>query len=246
MIDLQKIAFLPLDIATSAVNFDELTEYHEKYSNIERTNMGNNTHGVYVFSISPIMYRGSVENFFDQQHYDTNFINRYNTSLGDPEYITAFNEKFPSIAKIIDQLPITLTHVELLSNKKDVPPHFDDWEIDGIVDPVWAILTTRTEEQKAQIPDWDIPLNSYKIFIYEDNVSSFYVCKDLLADPIYSSVDEQIYPVAITKLSYPHGATYVPSLRKFVISVWGIIDKDKHMALLHNSYNKHKDTAIIF
>lgn len=246
MIDLQKLAFLPLDIDVGTVDFDLLEQYHNTHSNRPRTNMGDNTHGVYVFGVSPVMYRGTESDFYNQQHCDINFINRYETAIPGPQYVHDFDRLFPGIANAISQLPLTITHVELLSNKKDAPPHFDDWEIDGVVDPVWAILTTRSLQQKMQIPDWDIPLNSYKLFIYESNVSSFYVCRDLLSDATYGSFNKQAYVAGITKMSYPHGATHCPGLRKFVISIWGIIDRARHMQLLEQSYKINSSYAIIF
>lgn len=246
MIDLQKIAFLPLDIDLGIINFDALEAYHNEYSERPRTNMGNNTHGVYVFGVSPVLYRGTEEQFYDQQHNDTNFINRYNTTLGHPKFTFGFDKKFPQLANVISNLPITLTHVEMLSNKKDAPPHFDDWEVDGVVDPAWAILTTRTEAQKQQIPDWDVPLNSYKIFIYEHDLPSFFMCKDLLSNLVYGKAEKLSYAAAISKLSYPHGATYQPGLRKYVLSVWGIVDREKHLALLERSYAKNSQYAISF
>lgn len=246
MKDLNRCAFLPLDIDLGPIDFNALEQYHNEYSELPRTNMGNNTHGVYVFGLSPVLFRGTEQQFYDQQYCDNNFINRYNILLDDPRYTFNFDKKFPGIVKGISQLPLKITHIEMISNKKDAPPHFDDWEIDGVPDPVWAILTTRSEEQKKQIPDWDIPLNSYKIFLYEKPEPSFYVCENLIGDPVYTKFYKQGYVCCISKLNFPHGVTKLNNIRKYVLSVWGIIDKEKHLDLIKRSYEKNKDYAVFF
>ena len=245
MTDLSRCAFLPLDIEIGNINFDQLELYHETYSEMPKINIGDNTHGVYVFGLSPVMFRGTELEFYDQEKVDNNFINRY--VIGDPpKYTFGFDKKFPAIAKALEQLPIQITHVELLSNRKNAPAHFDDWEVDGVVDPMWSIFWTRTPEQAEQIPDATLPLSSYKMFIYEQPADSFYVCKSLIDEPVYAGFNKQAYVAGISKTKYPHGATYVPGLRKYVVSVWGILDKEKHLELLERSYQSNKDYAVIF
>jgi hypothetical protein len=246
MTDLSRVAFLPLDIDVGPIDFDALEAYQNEFSNRERTNLGDNKHGVYVFGLSPVMFRGDENDFYDQQIADQDFRNRYDLTLGEPKFTHDFDKKFPSLAKALKELPITLTRVELISNKRDAVPHFDDWEIDGIVDPAWNILTTRTEEQKKQIPDWDVPLNSFKIWIYEKEMPSFYVCEDLISEPKYGRFYKQVYPTCITKLTYPHGVTYQPGLRKYVLSIWGIIDRERHRELIERSYQVNQQYAVEF
>lgn len=245
MKDLEKCAFLPLDIDVGEINFDDLEAYHNKYSERPKVNMGDNTHGVYVFGVSPVLFRGTEEQFYDQAYIDKNFIERYNLK-NDPEYLFGFDKKFPSIVQALAELPIKITHVDMLSNKKDAPAHFDDWEVDGEVDPMWHIFWTRTKEQVQQIPDGTLPLNSYKIFIYERPEKSFYVCKSLIDEPVFPCYNKQAYAAGITKTTYPHGAKRINGLRKYVISVWGLLDKDKHLELLERSYKRNKDYGVFF
>lgn len=245
MNDLEKCAFLPLDIAVGEIDFDALEAYHNVYSELPRTNLSDNNHGVYTFGVSPILFRGTEEQFYDQAFNDNNFINRY--SITDPpKYTFDFDKKFPKIAEALESLPMTITHVEMVSNKKDAPAHFDDWEVDGEVDPTWNIFWTRTDEQVKQIPDGTVPLNSYKLFVYERPANSFYVCESLIDDAVFPCYNEQAYMSAITKTKYPHGAKRVEGLRKFVISIWGILDVNKHLELLEKSYIRNKDYGIYF
>lgn len=245
MTNLEKCAFLPLDIDIGPVDFDVLEEYHERISSIPKVNLGDNTHGVYAFGISPVLFRGNEEQFFDQQYCDNNFINRYKIDQ-QPNYIFEFDKKFPSIVEALSKLPMTITHVEMLSNKKDAPAHFDDWEVDGEVDPMWSIFWTRTPEQTAQIPDATLPLSSYKLFIYERPADSFYVCKSLIDEPTFGGFNKQAYVAGISKTKYPHGAVRIPNLRKYVISIWGRLDQQKHLELLERSYERNKNYGIFF
>jgi len=245
MTNLNNCAFLPLNIDIGPINFDLLESYHEDLSNRPKHSIGDNTHGVYAFGISPVLFRGSEEQFLDQQYCDNNFINRYVINE-PPRYLFDFDKKFPAIVNALAQLPITITHVEMLSNKKDAPAHFDDWEVDGEVDPMWSIFWTRTPEQTAQIPDGMLPLNSYKLFIYERTENSFFVSKSVIDEPIFGSFNKQAYVAGISKTRYPHGAVRVPSLRKYVVSVWGLLDVNRHLELLEQSYTMNKDYGIFF
>ena len=245
MKNLDNCAFLPLDIDVGPIDFDLLEAYHEDLSNRPKHDIGENTHGVYAFGISPVLFRGTLDQFLNQEYCDNNFINRY--VIGEtPKYLLDFDKKFPSIVGALEQLPITITHVEMLSNKKDAPAHFDDWEVDGEVDPMWSIFWTRTPEQTAQIPDATLPLSSYKMFIYEHPADSFFVSDSVIGEPVFGNFNQQAYVAGISKTKYPHGAVRVPGLRKYVVSVWGLLDKERHLELLEQSYARNKEYGIFF
>lgn len=238
--NLNRLAFLPLDIAVVAPDFDRLQAWSQLHSKRARLNVSDNP-SPEVFAISPVIGECSDDDFFDQRVFERLLLNRHQP-LQKPRFLSGFDHEFPEIAKLIKSLPVKVNFAEFLENKADVRCHFDHVESAGLPDFARAPF-----HLPVDVVDGDLEPASYKIFFIEKALPSFYMTRTLDSkDRVFPVYDKKAYVAAVSKGIYPHGAVKIAHGRKFVISLHGLIDRDRHMELIERSLKKNHLYAIHF
>lgn len=251
---MDNLAFVPLDIDVPEINLDEFEQWVNNYSManiVSKLNSDNTSPSNGPFNLAVAKAKGDftdIENI-QETHYNS-FANRMKLQP-DAMWHNNFDTLFPELVELINSLPMIVTHFEVLTNKRDIFSHCDEWEVgDEFVDPLWGPFFTRTEDQKKMVLDYDIPVSMIKVFIYENPQSkkkSFYMAKDLLGDHIYCWGPNNSFVAAMSKVQYPHGADMVTDgSRKFVFNIHGIIKKEEHLKLVERSLYKYKEYACWF
>lgn len=129
-------------------------------------------------------------------------------------------EAFPSIANCIRQLPFKqLTVSGMLYQMGEIPPHQDAHDIHDPSEP-----------------------RRYTIYLTDPRYNTFYFSKT-------ESGEDKIYPNLITpcfafnNTDVWHGAV-ATKRPKIILTTAGILDHDRHEALLKKSLDKYKDYAL--
>ena len=129
-------------------------------------------------------------------------------------------EAFPSIANCIRQLPFKqLTVSGMLYQMGEIPPHQDAYDIHDPSEP-----------------------RRYTIYLTDPRYNTFYFSKA-------ESGEDKIYPNLVTpcfafnNTDVWHGAV-ATTRPKIILTTAGILDHDRHEALLKKSLDKYKDYAL--
>ena len=243
------LAFVPLDIEIPEFNFDELEDWNLNYSiaNItDELDLPAYSKSRAAFHLAVAKGKGDFSDLYNiQQLHEKSFANRY---ISGSEWQNNFDQTFPTIAQFINNLPMEVNHFELLINKMSIFSHIDEWEIDGIVDPLWSPFIIRTQKQIDNTIDGNVPVSLIKVWLYEkeeDKKKSFYMVKDYLEDPVYCWGPGKYFVGALSKAKYPHGADKTQG-RKIVFNIHGVLDKEKHQEIVKKSLNKYGEYACWF
>lgn len=163
-------------------------------------------------------------------------------------------EHIPLLIEMIESLPFRyISYVSLMSNHETVPPHKDmvrksddspvvksganypyDWE-------GYNYLQKEYEWESAK----NEPSN-YRILLCGDRKTSFFVCRDQqLTDKTYTNLPETTSTFAFNNTECFHGADIPAGGRKLLVFISAWLDFDKHRELVHRSYEKYRDAAVI-
>lgn len=145
-------------------------------------------------------------------------------------------EELPDLIKFMEQLPIELTFVSILSNIWLIEPHqdLDTFEFNKLgIDEYIA-------EQKGLEP------SSFRILLAKNQNDSFFVTptKDI-EKAINVTVPNETDTFLFNSTEFYHGA-FVPKEPKLIVFVSGFIKPDEHKRLLDRSVEKYSDYIIDF
>lgn len=171
---------------------------------------------------SQFVVKGRVDKWDNIESHQEGFSNRFND--GDATfnpYLGDLREKFELA---LSYLPYKeCTYAQILSQKKSIVPHWDHYGEE----------TIPNEPEPAGL----------KIMLTHQDARSFFVMKDANSKRDFIKIPPDTNSFAINERSVLHGARYIGK-PKYVISTFGIIDKNKHAELIERSREKYKDWII--
>lgn len=215
------LAYCPLDLPSIIVDenlVNLLIDYH------------NPGHHDGIWETLPLIGRvDSQKDFKNALKFELAWEKRYNT---DGE-ILKNKEVEPILKSLFDHielLPINVTHAQILRATKSVPKHFD--------------MKHKNRAFINDLPKNSFEPNGWKILINKTSEQSFYVCKTFESEPVYIKLPKDTNTFVINEKSYPHGSEFIQD--KCVVSIFGLVDKDKAINLIEKSLLKYKDYVIEF
>ncbi len=132
-----------------------------------------------------------------------------------------FEEEFPTVANCIRQLPFKqLTVSGMLYQMGEIPVH-----------------------QDANDPHCPTEPRRYIIYLTDPKFNTFYFSKEKGSEKIYPTIDNNYRCFAFNNGDVWHGAS--PTNReKIILTMAGIIDNEKHEALIKRSLEKFSNKAL--
>lgn len=226
------IAYLPIEIDVKLPDEERLIEFAHRYkipSNQEdRDDVKTGNHWYKV----PVCGRCESEDWYDIDKFKTVLYNRFVPNVYPVKYANEIDKKFPEIPFILNQLPFKeLSFVALLMQREEVECHTDDQDADIIIDPSEVSL--------------EVEPRRYNIQLTRHGIKSFYVCKDQGSERTYPMITKELPAFAICEKHHWHGADHVVD-GKIMLSIFGILDREKHKKTIEYNLEKFKDKAIIY
>jgi hypothetical protein len=220
------IAYLPIDIDVRLPDEKVLLDYcyeHRVTKNPSPTS---------TWHIGPVMARMNSSDWYDEAKLYNALLNRYNPNLGECQYANNIDKLMPEIPYLLEQLPFKeLTMVALFLQIQEVGKHFDPYSEDIYVDP--------TEVSIDKEP------HRYNILLTQHSKPSFYLSDTMDSDKIFPNITKERPAFAFCERYHYHGADYIGP-GKVLLTVFGILDREKHKATIEKNLLKYKDEAIIF
>lgn len=200
----ENILYTPIDLITPKINLNNLLKLFFLKCSIHYTKL---------WKYYTIISRG-------YQNYEENWNSRYDSTNFSIKYDKDIFTDFPEIFITLKKLPfLQLTHVNILYQIDDIPPHIDYHKDEKI--------------HKKNL--------CYKWLIYPGISNSFYVLKDEKKYFINPPKNNLIF--AIQESEYKHGAIKKDD-HKLIISIFGILDEKNHRGLISQSTKKFKNEII--
>lgn len=213
------IAYCPLDLPAIEVDEDLLELIVDHYDT---------GHHDKLWKAFPLI--GKCDVFDNAEKFEKAWEKRY-TSDGKIKINPIAEKHFPELIQHLLNLPMTVTHAQILSQVKDIPKHFDMKHKDG------KFIDDHPENLINEPAGIKILLNCR-------NEKSFYICKSFDSDPIFIELPEDTNTFAINEKTFPHGAKML-NKRKFIVSVFGFFTDEKNK-LIERSLKKYSSHAIVF
>lgn len=216
--DGKKLIYVPIDIEVDLPSEEELLEYHNAH-HVVNTDYEDYLDNRHIYTICATRYKlddwriwpNSIHN--DKQGWKTESENY------ELFWNVDFKEKFPSIVKLIEQLPFKqIAGAAFLYQIGSYRPHFDSHDHNFPMEP-----------------------RRYNVLLTNPKHNTFYMGGE--NEKYYPTVDPK-YPVfAFNNTDITHG-TEQPTGLKIVLGIMGIIDNEKHEVLIKRSLEKFPDKAI--
>jgi len=211
------LAYLPIDIPMPILDEQKLLDWfeHHKLLDTDYWEYEQNRHTWALVS--------TCKEPADWRRYDaTMWENR--RVAGDNDGVLfhpGFEETFPEIANCIRQLPFKqLTVSGMLYQMGEIPTH-----------------------QDASDPHQPTEPRRYTIYLTHPEHNTFYVSKTKTSERFLINVDPEYACFAFNNTDVWHGA-FKNDRPKIILTTAGIIDNEKHNALLERSLKKFKDKAL--
>lgn len=224
MIDYKKIAYLPVDIPRLIVDEAKIKELMESNNTYHRTGWWK--------SLPLIAKVQDQDDFFNQTKIDQAWHHRYN-SIGTILYNKRiFNDLKPLFDHLL-KLPLIITHSQILNQIYEVDKHFDMRHNKKFF---WDDFPGVNDELEPA---------TYKVLLNNFNAKSFYVSKGFYESNNYIVLPEDTSTFLINEKRFPHGATLTEN-SKYIVTMFGLINKDDHLKLIDQSIKKYKEYVISF
>lgn len=215
------LAFCPLDLPKVFVDEDLINVLVDYY---------NPGHHDGIWDTLPLIGRvDSQEDFKSAPKFEIAWQRRYDKT-GEILKNKSVESELKSVFKLFEILPMVVTHAQILRAKRAVPKHFD--------------MKHKKGEFINDLPQDSFEPNGWKILLNKTNEQSFYVCKDWNSEPVYINLPENTNTFVINEKSHPHGSKFVEE--KCVVSIFGLVHRDKANNLIKRSYQKYNDYVIEF
>lgn len=208
MTDFSNILYSPIDIPTPEIDSIKLNNLFEKNCLLHYTKLWN----FYTIKAENIKINNTPEGF------RKNWLNRYN-----PEIITEwdndFEEYFPEMISFLNLLPFKkLTHINILKQLKDIPPHID-----------------YDKDEQTKYDNL-----CYKWLAVPGDHDSFFIEKE---ERLFVNPPNNFKCFVIQETKAKHGAIKRNN-NKLILSIFGIIDLEKHKSLIKRSLERFDDYVI--
>jgi hypothetical protein len=217
-----KLGFIPVAIPTPRVSVEALLDYEKRHS-IQ--------HASPWWTVLPLIAPlEKDEDLRNQALVDRGWMARFDVNYPvKPRWLFDGAQQFPELKLFLEQLPFRhLAHCNILRQNQAVPPHID-------YDP-------RLEAGPTGVLA-DCEPASYKIILHGSNLNSFYICDPGAGDRhVFPTYPEGFECFAISDGHYLHGAEYFPGEPKYIVSIFGLLDKGAHARLIAESllrFGKH-------
>jgi L-rhamnose mutarotase len=213
-----KLAYLPIDIPLNVPDEKLVLEWFENHKLLD-TNYWEYEQGRHTWTMISTCTMPE-----DWRRYDADmWNNRREPIQGEPDifFHPGFEDAFPSIANCIRQLPFKqLTVSGMLYQMDEIPVHQDAIDKHNPIEP-----------------------RRYTIYLTAPEHNTFYVSKTPDSEKIVLDIDPNYACFVFNNTDCFHGA--LKNTRpKIILTMAGIIDNEKHKALLERSLNKFKDRAV--
>lgn len=226
MINYKKIAYLPIDLPKLIVQEDVILNLLDRYDT---------GHHDGLWKCLPLIGRVvSQENFLNAREFEKAWERRYLPS-GEILYNYYVYKELKSLFDHLKLLPLTITHAQILNQTADVGKHYD---------------LKHDETGKKYFDDYPgindgLEPAGYKVLLNNFDKKSFYVSEAFGKPNHYIQLPEDTNTFVINEKTYPHGATMTIT-PKYIVSIFGLIDKEKHFHLINKSIVKYSHYAITF
>ncbi len=216
--DGKKLIYVPVDIEVDLPSEEDLLEYHNAH-HVVNTDYEDFVDGRHIFTICATRYKLDDWRVWPTSIQDNK--EEWKTESNDYELMwnEGFKEKFPGLVDLILSLPFKqIAGAAFLYQTGSYRPHYDS-------------------------PDHNFPMEPrrYNILLTSPERNTFYMGDN---DKKYYPVVDPKYPCfAFNNTDITHG-TEQPTGLKIVMGIMGIIDDEKHEALIKRSVEKFPDKAI--
>ena len=225
------LAYVPLDLPKVEVSYKALKDLFKKQGLL---------HYPYSSLWNAITLTGAVKDFYDPIECDKAWNNRYKLqkkSIKINPYIPS--EISESLLKQIELLPYKIcSFSQILSQRRDVPPHKD-----GLYKEK-DVVKNSLKESPSDFGDQPEPAG-LKIMLSHTSKKCFYVCKSLTSKRIFVKFPNDTNTFSCNERMFFHGSKK-PKQSKFVLSTFGIIDKNRHQELIKRSVRKYNEQTVWF
>jgi hypothetical protein len=223
------IAYLPIDIDVQLPDEKTLINYCEEF---KITRFETEVDGVRYWDIAPVVARIPSEDWYDRNKLKDVIYNRYNPGLGPQIWANNIDKIMPEVPYMLNQLPFKeLTGVSFMLQTEYVPHHLDPHEGDVYIDPSEITI--------------DIEPHRYNIQMTQYGKPAFFVSSSANGEKIYPNITKEQPCFAFCERYHWHGSEYVGP-NKIQLSVFGILDREKHKEMIRKNLEKYRDRAIIF
>ena len=142
-------------------------------------------------------------------------------------------EKLPALFAHIMSLPLKVTHAQILCQTADVGKHYD-----------------LKHEGMSYFDDYpgindEVEPAGYKVLLNQTDRKSFYVAEAFGKTNHYIVLPSDTNTFVINEKTFPHGAKKLDD-EKYIVSIFGLIDKEKHLELVKRSAEKYPSFVIQF
>jgi hypothetical protein len=223
------IAYLPIDIDVRLPDEGKLLAYCEKYK-LPKIKDSNDT--VAYWDLVPVIARMPNDKWYDIEYGRNVLYNRYNPNLGEAVWANNIDVEFPEIPYMLSQLPFKeLTMVTMMIQKTYVPHHLDPHLNDIINDPYEISIMNEPHRYNIQLTQHGQP--------------AYFVSANKDGEKVFPNITKEQPCFAFCERYHWHGSEYIGE-NKIQLSVFGIVDREKHHATIMKNLSKHRDKAIIF
>lgn len=228
MSNFSNLAYVPLDIPRIDLDFNELHRLVQEHGK---------THQPYPDLWHAFAVCGRMKDFDDPWDCDDCWNKRY-----DRDQTVRFNPHIPPhmvvmFKEMLNALPYEqYTFAQILSQKKHIPPHQD-----GLYD-VKKPVRSAVYEGAIDFNNEPEPAG-LKVMLSHRNAKSFYVMRSPGSSREFIRLPDSTSSFAINERRFWHGARYLGE-PKYILSTFGIIDKNRHRDLIDRSVELYKDYAI--
>ena len=225
------IAYLPIDINVQLPDEQKLIDFCQETKIPDITD--SNVNQIKFWDKVPVIGRlDKDEDWYDIDKMRHALFNRYTPSLGECRYANDIDKVFPEIPYMLNQLPFKeLSMVTMLVQREKVDTHIDSQVYDNIVDP--TEIAVEMEPRR------------YNILMTKHHYKSFFVRETKDSEKIYPTFTSKLPCHAICESHHWHGADW-DGPDKIMLCVFGILDRPKHLQMIKDNLEKHKDKAIVF
>lgn len=216
--DGKKLIYVPIDIEVELPSEEELLAYHNEH-HVLNTDYEDYIDNRHIYTMCATRYKLDDWRIWPNSlHNDKK---GWKTPVDDYELLwnVDFKEKFPSLVKLILELPFKqVAGAAFLYQIGAYKPHFDSADQNFPMEP-----------------------RRYNVLLTSPDRNTFYMGDN--DNRHYPEVDPKYPCFAFNNTDVTHG-TEQPTGLKIVMGIMGILDDEKHEALIKRSVEKFPDKAI--
>lgn len=223
------IAFLPIEIDVQLPDENKLLDFCREFAvpNTSKDGYSN------FWNVVPVYTRGPTEVWYDFVKSKEMIMYRNCAGKGPGYWANEIDKIFPEIPYMLNQLPFKeMGVVSMLEQMIPVSPHTDhhSWEVNE--DPSEVAL--------------EMEPRRYNILMNKYDYKSFYVAENHTSEKIYPKITKERPCHVICDRYHAHGADYAGPGKIMLGIFGGVLDRERHLAMIKKNLEKYRDDAIIF